>query len=166
MDKNKKTYDLFDDLRLEEAPASNRQTPLAEEGPGDNSEEQLITGNETILLVDDEDVIIEVARDMLEILGYKVLTAQKGRDAVDIYARLKDEIDLVIQDMVMPGMNGAEVFTALKELNPKVKVILASGYVMNKQIEAVMEQGCRAFMPKPFRLEDLSAKVRQVLDAP
>ena len=103
---------------------------------------------------------------MLEILGYQVIVTQSGQEAIDIYTRQKDEIDLVIQDMVMPGMNGADIFQALKKINPKVKVILASGYVMNKQIAAVMEQGCRAFMPKPFRLEDLSVKVREVLDSP
>jgi DNA-binding NtrC family response regulator len=123
-------------------------------------------GNETILLVDDEPVIIDVARDMLEMLGYQVIVARNGRDATDIYARRKNEIDVVIQDMVMPGMDGADVFQTLKRINPEVKVILASGYVMNKQIAAMIEQGCRAFMPKPFRLEDLSAIVRKVLDSP
>lgn len=166
MDKDKKTYDLFEDLRLAQVVDSVKEMRRTIAGMEDNRDEQLMTGSETILLVDDEDIIIEVARDMLEILGYKVFTAQRGTDAVELYTRHKDEIDLVIQDMVMPGMNGAEVFRALKEINPEVKVILASGYVMNKQIEAVMEQGCRAFMPKPFRLEDLSAKVRQVLDTP
>ena len=132
----------------------------------DSTEDHLATGTETILLIDDEPIIIEVARDMLEILGYRVLVAQNGQEAIDIYARQKDEIDMVIQDMVMPGMNGADVFQALKGINPNVKVILASGYVMNKQIAAIIEQGCRAFMPKPFRLEDLSIKVREVLDSP
>ncbi|MRR17539.1 MAG: response regulator [Deltaproteobacteria bacterium] len=132
----------------------------------DHPDGPLTVGNETILLVDDEPVIIDVARDMLEILGYRVIAAHNGRDAIDIYARRKNEIDMVIQDMVMPGMNGADVFQALKKINPEVKVILASGYVMNKQIAAMIGQGCRAFMPKPFRLEDLSTKVRKVLDSP
>jgi two-component system, cell cycle sensor histidine kinase and response regulator CckA len=163
MSKNKKTHELFEDWQL----AETRPSVMEHDAPyGDRLEENLATGDETILLVDDEEIIIEVARDMLEILGYQVIVAQKGQEAVDIYARKKDEIDLVIQDMVMPGMNGAEIFRTLKKINPKVKVILASGYVMNKQIAAVMDQGCRAFMPKPFRLEDLSAKVREVLDSP
>ncbi len=132
----------------------------------DGLEEDLPMGDETILLVDDEQIIIDVARDMLEILGYSVLVAQRGQEAVAIYAGRKDEIDLVIQDMVMPGMDGADVFSALQSLNPAVKVILASGYVMNEKIAALIRRGCRAFMPKPFRLEDLSVKVREVLDAP
>lgn len=132
----------------------------------DHPDGHLAVGDETILLVDDEPIIIDVARDMLEILGYRVIVAHNGRDAIDIYARRKNEIDMVIQDMVMPEMNGADVFQALKKINPEVKVILASGYVMNKQIAAMIGQGCRAFMPKPFRLEDLSIKVRKVLDSP
>jgi len=132
----------------------------------DHQDDLLAVGNETILLIDDEPVIIDVARDMLEILGYQVIVAHNGQDAIDIYRRRKNEIDMVIQDMVMPGMNGADVFQALKRINPEVKVILASGYVMNKQIAAMIEQGCRAFMSKPFRLEDLSLKVREVLDSP
>jgi two-component system, cell cycle sensor histidine kinase and response regulator CckA len=166
MDRNNRSYELFADLKLEEALDPAAGAPAAPEKRPDEPDEPLIMGNETILLVDDEEIIIDVARDMLEILGYQVIAAQRGRQAVDIYTRLKDKIDLVIQDMVMPGMNGAEVFLALKEINPKVKVILASGYIMNRQIEAVMQQGCRAFMPKPFRLDELSKKVREILDSP
>lgn len=166
MSKDKKTHDISGDWQMSEAPKPLPEYDAKLEAIEDSVEEDLATGNETILLVDDEQIIIDVARDMLEILGYKVLVAQHGLEAIDIYSRQKDEIDLVIQDMVMPGMNGADIFRAFKEINPKVKVILASGYMMNKQISAVMEQGCRAFMPKPFRLEDLSAKVREVLDAP
>ena len=166
MSKNKTTHELFEDWQLAEV-----HQPVAEENARleemtDAPEENLLMGNETILLVDDEDIIIDVARDMLEILGYRVIVAQNGQDAIDIYARQKEGIDMVIQDMVMPGLNGADVFRALKMINPEVKVILASGYIMNKQIAAVLEQGCRAFMPKPFRLEDLSAIVRKVLDSP
>jgi len=133
---------------------------MATEYPDDN----LATGNETILLVDDEQVIIDVARDMLEMLGYQVIVAQDGQHAIDIYTQQKDEIALVILDMVMPGLSGADVFQALKAINPKVKVILASGYIMSRQIAAVMAQGCRAFMSKPYRLEDLAEKIREIID--
>ena len=167
MSKNKKTsYELFEDWQLAEQHSSLKESGGKFEEDADSVEEDLATGDETILLVDDEKIIIDVARDMLEILGYQVIVTQSGKEAIDIYTRRKDEIDLVIQDMVMPGMNGADIFQALKKINPQVKVILASGYVMNKQIASVMEQGCRAFMPKPFRLEELSVKVREILDAP
>ncbi len=128
--------------------------------------QEIIRGSETILFVDDEKSIIEVTKEILEILGYKVYAADSGQEAVNLYAKKKSEIDLVIQDMVMPGMNGLETFQALKVINPDIKVILSSGYVMNQQIEAVMEQGCRAFIQKPFRIEDLSVKIREVLDNP
>jgi len=165
MSKDKKKYELFGDSLLKEARQSVPEDDAEAKEVADMPDENLDAGDETILLVDDEQIIIDVARDMLEILGYQVITAQTGQEAIDIYTRQKDEIDLVIQDMVMPGMNGADIFRALKKINPDVKVILASGYIMNKQIAAVLEQGCRAFMPKPFRLEDLSLKVREVLDS-
>lgn len=130
----------------------------------ESTDDSLATGNETILLVDDEQIIIDVARDMLEMLGYRVIVAQDGQHAIDIYDEQKDEIALVILDMVMPGLSGADVFQALKAINPKVKVILASGYIMSRQIAAVMAQGCRAFMSKPYRLEDLAEKIREIID--
>lgn len=166
INKDQKARELFEDWHLADEHPSVKEFTANPEGVVDRPDEKLATGDETILLVDDDRIIIDVARDMLEILGYRVIATQQGREAVDIYTRQKDKIDLVIQDMVMPGMNGADVFQALKKINPEVRVILASGYVMNKQIAAVMEQGCRAFMPKPFRLEDLSVKVREVLDSP
>ncbi len=133
-------------------------------GSTEYPDDALSTGNETILLVDDEQVIIDVARDMLEILGYRVIVAQDGQHAIDIYTEQKNDIALVILDMVMPGLSGADVFQALKAINPKVKVILASGYIMSRQIAAVMAQGCRAFMSKPYRLEDLAEKIREIID--
>ena len=164
MNKSKNTnHDLFEDWQL--AQSEGQDSAELQEATG-AIDENLIMGDETILFIDDEEIIIDVARDMLEILGYTVMVAQNGPDAIETYTQHKDKIDLVIQDMVMPGMNGADVFKALKEINPDVKVILASGYVMNKQIATVMEQGCRAFMQKPFRLEDLSIKIREVLEAP
>ncbi|MEE9911792.1 MAG: response regulator [Deltaproteobacteria bacterium] len=166
MSEDKKIHEPFEDRRQS---AGNRPGAEVSAKPAEvagDPEDDLAGGDETILLVDDEQIIIDVARDMLEILGYQVIVAHNGQEAIEIYARQKDEIDAVIQDMVMPGMNGAAVFQALKGINPRVKVILASGYIMNKQIASIMEQGCQAFMPKPFRLEDLSIKVREVLDSP
>ena len=162
-EKNSELFSGDEWVRAPEPPGDSPKTPSGETG---SSDADLPTGTETILFVDDEEVILEVSRDILEFLGYRVLTANSGYEAVNIYREKQNEIDLVIQDMVMPGMNGAETFHALKKMNPAIKVILASGYMMNKQIGAVMEQGCRAFMQKPFRLEDLAFKVREILDSP
>ena len=127
--------------------------------------EKILPGKETILLVDDEEVVANVVREMLESLGYTVIAALNGKDALELYRQNKDRIDLVILDMIMPQMSGYEVFEALKALNPKVKVILATGYSMKEQAAKIMESGCRAFMQKPFSIQDLSNKIRTVLDA-
>ena len=117
----------------------------------------------TILLVDDEDIILEVNREILETMGYRVLAAATGREALEIYGSHSGEIDLVILDMVMPDIGGGEIFTSIKALNPGVKVILSSGYIPNDETAGLMEQGCDAFIQKPFRIDAFLAKIRDVL---
>ncbi len=123
-------------------------------------------GQETILLIDDEDVIIEVSREILELMGYRVWTAQTGQEAIALYTSRKDEIDLVILDMIMPGMSGGDTFDRLKVVNPDVRVILSTGYSLTGQAREIMARGCRGFIQKPFRIETLSQKVREVLETP
>ncbi|MEA3332145.1 MAG: PAS domain S-box protein [Pseudomonadota bacterium] len=129
---------------------------------GENNRE-IVTGNETILLVDDEAIVREVNEEILSELGHRVFSAGNGRQALEIYQKKGDEIDLVILDMIMPEMSGAEVFAQLKELNPKVKVLLASGYSVEGQSAKIMAQGCSGFMQKPFTLELLSNKINEIL---
>ena len=126
-------------------------------------QEKLLEGNETILLIDDEETILEVSKEILETLGYKVILATSGRDALAIYKSRKDEIDLIILDMIMPEISGGVLFDALKSINPELKVILSSGYSMNGQASLIMERGCNAFIQKPFSMNDLAKKVRNVL---
>lgn len=140
-------------------PAPDRRAAPAEAGHAG-----LLKGKETILLVDDEDVNIEVMTELLEMLGYKVLTAESGTEAVRIYREKGKAIDMVILDMIMPDINGGDVFDMLKEMNPHVHVLLSTGYSLKGQVSDVMSRGCRAFIQKPFRVEELSRKVRQVLD--
>ena len=121
-------------------------------------------GNETILLVDDEECVMDIVRDILVTLGYTVLTANNGQCALDIYSRSKKEIDLVIFDMIMPEMCGEELFDALKTSNPAVKAILTSGYSANGQSDRILHRGCAAFIQKPFDISDISRKVREILD--
>ena len=104
-----------------------------------------------------------MSREMLESLGYKIFQAAGGRDAVEIYAANKGKIDLVILDMIMPGMSGSETFDKLREINPHVKVVLSSGYSINGMASNIMEKGCRGFIQKPFNFEQLSSTVRKVL---
>ena len=116
------------------------------------------TGKETILLVDDEEMIRSVGRQILELHGYSVITADDGQEAIDLYLRERERIDLVILDMTMPCLTGADVLTRIRTLNPLAKVILSSGYPTGES------QGASAFLPKPYRAEGLTRIVREVLD--
>ena len=124
-----------------------------------------LKGTETILLVDDEKVIVDVGKKMLESLGYKVLAARSGQDAVTIYELEQEAIDLVVLDMIMPYMSGKEVFDRLKKINPHVQVMLASGYSLKGQARTIMDRGCKGFIQKPFDTAELSRKIREVLDS-
>jgi PAS domain S-box-containing protein len=140
-------------------PASDKDLIKEEEVTDD-----LIRGEGTILLVDDEDVIIDVGKESLEVMGYSVLTARSGQEAVEIFQTKHGRVDLVILDMIMPGMNGMETFDILKSMNPDIKVILSSGYSAEAHSAKIMERGCSGFIQKPYGMTDLSRKVREVLD--
>jgi len=139
-------------------PASDKEVPGQEQPAA-----EVARGHETILLVDDEDINIEVVREILEMLGYQVATAQGGQDAVDLFQEKKGAIDLVILDMIMPGMGGGDTFDALKGIDPEVKVILSSGYSLHGEAARIMERGCSAFIQKPYRIEELAGKLEEVL---
>jgi CheY-like chemotaxis protein len=114
--------------------------------------------------VDDEEEIIQVGQLMLEKLGYRVLLARNGKEAIEIERDQKSQIDLVILDMIMPEMGGSETYGYLKELNPNIRVLLSSGYSLNQQAEQLLNRGCNGFIQKPFDLNRLSQDVRKVLD--
>ena len=121
-------------------------------------------GTETILVVDDEEMILSAARAMLEKTGYRVLTVEGGRKAVSIYEADQADIDLVVLDMVMPDMSGGDTYDWLKKINPAIKVLLSSGYSINGQAEEILDRGCNGFIQKPFTMKDFSVKVREILD--
>jgi len=108
-------------------------------------------------------VILEVSREMLESLGYKISRLPAAGTPSRSMRRTKGKIDLVILDMIMPGMSGSETFDKLREINPHVKVVLSSGYSINGMASNIMEKGCRGFIQKPFNFEQLSSTVRKVL---
>jgi len=122
-------------------------------------------GSETILLVDDETMILEVGQAMLQQLGYQVLTAQGGQAAVAVMEHQAATVDLVILDLIMPGMDGGQTLAALRSLNRNVPVVLSSGYALDKQMEQVVEQGCSGFLQKPFSMSELSRLIRHILDS-
>jgi len=121
-------------------------------------------GSETVLVVDDEDMIIAVGKQLLQKLGYKVLTAENGKEATEIYKKNKGRIDIVILDMIMPDMSGGDTFDRLKEIKSGVKVLLSSGYSINGQASEILERGCGGFIQKPFNMKQLSRKLREILD--
>jgi two-component system, cell cycle sensor histidine kinase and response regulator CckA len=123
-----------------------------------------IGGTETILLVDDEPIILDVNRELLAAMGYQVHAAASGQEAIAVYMEKKNSIDMVILDMVMPGLSGGETFDRLKEINPGVKVLLSSGYSLNIHAQEILDRGCLGFLQKPFRVEKLLQKVREILN--
>ena len=126
--------------------------------------DSLHKGRETLLLVDDEEMIQEVGCSLLERLGYRVLVAGSGIDAINVVAQDGQGIDLVILDLVMPGMDGKETFDRIREVNPRLKVLLSSGYARDGKAEALLKKGCEGFIQKPFNLSALSKKVRAILE--
>lgn len=129
-------------------------------------DEQVLEGSETLLIVDDEDVFRDVLQEMLEGLGYKVLVAINGKEAIELYrSALKSNkrIDLVILDMNMPVMGGRETFDQMKRLNPDVKVLVATGLGRNVDVRAILDGGVIGFVYKPFSMAKLSKKIREIL---
>ena len=126
-------------------------------------EEQTMKIPGKILLVDDEDVILEVGAEMIHSLGYEVLTARSGQEALDIYSAQGHEVDLVILDLIMPDMGGGSAFDRLKEIDANVRVLLSSGYGVNGEATEILERGCTSFIQKPFRLSDLADKLTEIL---
>ena len=126
---------------------------------------EAVKGSETILLVDDEDKIVEVNRALLERLGYRILTAEGGTEAVRTVETMGDDIDLIILDLIMPGMDGAKAFERIRDVRPGIPIILSSGYAVSGKAEEIMRKGCEGFMQKPFDIIELSVKIRKTLDA-
>jgi len=122
----------------------------------------MATGDESVLLVDDEEIVIGVGSQMLQRLGYSVLTAANGSEAVDIYRNNQNMIGLVILDMIMPGLEAGDIYDQLRALNPDVKVLLSSGYSLDQKAKAILERGCSGFIQKPFNMKILEEKIEEI----
>jgi CheY-like chemotaxis protein len=140
--------------------------PVTEKKPIEeiDLDKEVLKGSETILLVDDEAIIIDVSKRMLEKLGYRIVIARSGSEAIEIYKNNRTKIDIVILDMVMPGTGGGEAYDKLKEIAPAIKVLLSSGYSINGKAREILNRGCNGFIQKPFNLKQLSQKIREILD--
>jgi two-component system cell cycle sensor histidine kinase/response regulator CckA len=121
-------------------------------------------GSETILIVDDDGTIVETTCEILKALGYSVLTACSGEQALEVYRSAKDRIDLVLLDFMMPGMKGDETFRQLKSIDPEARVVLMSGYNIEKELEAILSLGFDGFLIKPFKVYELTKALRSVLE--
>lgn len=130
---------------------------------GSSLEEVLPRGTETVLLVDDEQMMRSVGESILQNLGYRVITASDGEEALAIYRERGNEISLVILDKVMPEMGGIQIYRLLKEINPQIKVILSSGHVIDEK-ENFKELGISDFLDKPFRMSEMAKMVRNTID--
>ncbi len=126
-------------------------------------DEQIVMGFETILLVDDEEVLLDVGREVLEELGYRVVTAVSGEDAIEKFQTGENRFDLVILDMIMPDLDGLETFIHLQSIDPDVKVLVSTGYKVDENVQKMMELGCRDYILKPYNISELSSKLRVIL---
>jgi PAS domain S-box-containing protein len=133
--------------------------------PPEPSEEPM-SGSGTILLIDDEEIVIESVGCMIEHLGYQLIVARSGKEAIQIYDTHSSNIDLVILDMIMPDMNGSETFDRLKAIDPNVQIILSTGYSADGQANEILKRGCKGLITKPFTLGELSEKLSRILQAP
>jgi CheY-like chemotaxis protein len=146
------TFDIY-------LPLSDKQIQSEVE-----TEAGLKMGDETILLVDDEEMIIDVGQALLEKMGYRAVAARGGKEAIALVKKMGSGIDLVILDLIMPEMDGGEVFDQIRKIRPELPIILSSGYAINDQAEKIMQRGCDGFIQKPFNITDFSNQLRKVLD--
>ena len=139
-------------------PVSNRKVT----GKAELTQEP-VKGSETVLVVDDEETVIDVGRQMLERMGYTVLVARSGKDAIELYRAHKDAIHIVILDLIMPEMSGGEAYDEIKKINPHVKVLLSSGYSKDSRATEILARGCNGFIQKPYSMKVLSLRIREIL---
>jgi CheY-like chemotaxis protein len=122
------------------------------------------TGTGKILVVDDEEFVLNLSKDILKRLGYDVILADSGNKAMEIYTKNIHQIDLVLLDIIMPGMDGIETFQTLKKIDPHIKVLFFSGFNKNKKINEILEDGEVGFIEKPFNMKILSDALSKLLD--
>ena len=135
------------------------------ESPAGTSPEDAAPGPKTILIVEDEELVRNVCRDMTEYMGHRVITASDGIQAVESFRQHANEIDLVILDLSMPRMSGLAVFNELKKLRSNIRVILSSGYSEQDATRSFMGQGLAGFIQKPYRLEELRSVIGKSIGA-
>jgi two-component system cell cycle sensor histidine kinase/response regulator CckA len=143
-------------------PERSIQMPLvATEQP----QGQTLDGTETLLVVEDEEMMLDLLKNILEGKGYRVMTAKDGAEAIEMYAQHRDQIDLVLMDMGLPKVGGAEALQRLQSIDPKVKVILASGYISPHVKSEVLKAGVKHFVQKPYVPQEVLRRIRKVFES-
>ncbi len=144
-------------------PASNKMSikKVQQEPPSWNP---MLKGSETVLMVDDDEEILNVGKNFLEKLGYKPILARNGLEAVEIFQSHKDQISLVVLDLIMPIMDGQRAFTQIKKISKNSKILITTGYAADERLEILLDQGCQGIIQKPFSLHEFSKMVRTILD--
>ena len=127
------------------------------------SAEKTTQNNQTILLVDDEEMVLDIGVQMLKRLGYNVMKAESGTQAISIFQENRETIDVVILDIVMPDFSGGETVDAIKEINPNAKILLSSGYGRDGKTNEILQR-CHGFIQKPFSMKELSETVAGIVE--
>ena len=143
-------------------PVSTSANVLKDEIP--TKKEKLATGNETILVIEDDESVLDALKRMLEHFGYSIITASNGERAIDIYLAEQERIDLVILALNMPGMGGRRCLERMLEIKPDLKTIITSGYSSAASVEDINKSGTFVFIEKPYQIEDLLRAIREVVD--
>lgn len=120
---------------------------------------------ELIMVIDDEQIVLDLASAVLEGEGYRVIAITDGFKAISVYTKLKNEISLVILDYTMPVMDGSEVFDELKQIDANASIVLSSGFAEQDKVRSMLARGLRGFLPKPYTKQKLLSQVRSTLDA-
>ncbi len=123
-----------------------------------------IQGTGTLFLIDDEEILLKSNASLLEQLGYTVFTAIDGFKAIELYQSRWSEIDLILMDMVMPGLDGKETFQIIRSINPEAKILFVSGYANPERFQWVLEHGAVGLVSKPFDMSELSQKIHLILN--
>ncbi|NOR45027.1 MAG: response regulator [Candidatus Delongbacteria bacterium] len=141
-------------------PVTNKDLSKDEFDP-----QELVYGDEQkILIIDDEKMVLETTSEVLKSLHYSPILAMSGMDGLEIFKKEYENISLVILDMIMPKMDGEEIFRELKKIDPKVKVLISSGYSITSKIKNIFDNGGKGFIQKPFNITNLSVKINKILE--
>jgi CheY-like chemotaxis protein len=142
--------------------------PIAKKSKTDEPEEEIeppVGDHELILIVDDEQSVRDLGRDILERYGYETLQANDGEEAIQVFKKNQDMIRLIIIDMIMPKLGGLETYLMLKGIDPAVKALLSTGYDHTERVQEILDSGVRGFLKKPYNVNELLSKIRSVLDS-